>query len=75
VTGVASGSTVTYNGARPDSSVAFTAGTGMVKESIVLTSPSAPTTWVFPLSLTGLHAEMGPGGIVEFANPAGKVLA
>jgi RHS repeat-associated protein len=75
VTGVASGSTVTYNGARPDSSVAFTAGTGMVKESIVLASPSAPTTWVFPLSLTGLHAEMGPGGIVEFANPAGKVLA
>jgi RHS repeat-associated protein len=75
VTGVASGSTVTYNGARPDSSVVFAAGTGMVKESIVLASPSAPTTWVFPLSLKGLHAEMGPGGIVEFANSAGKVLA
>jgi RHS repeat-associated protein len=75
VTGVASGSTVTYSGARPDSSVAFTAGTQMVKESIVLASPSAPTTWVFPLSLTGLHAEMGPGGIVEFANTSGKILA
>jgi RHS repeat-associated protein len=75
VTGVASGSTVTYNSARPDSSVAFAAGTGMVKESIVLASPSAPTTWVFPLSLKGLHAEMGPGGIVEFADSAGTVLA
>jgi large repetitive protein len=75
VTGVASGSTVTYNGARPDSSVVFAAGTGMVNEAIVLASPSAPTTWVFPLSLKGLHAEMGPGGIVEFANSAGTILA
>lgn len=75
VTGVASGSTVTYNGVRSGSSVIFAAGTGMVKESIVLSSPGAPTTWVFPLSLKGLHAEMGPGGIVEFADSAGKILA
>jgi len=74
VTGVASGSTVTYNGARPDSSVVFAAGTSMVKESIVLASPSAPATWVFPLSLKGLHAGMGPGGTVEFADSAGTVL-
>ncbi|MGH3168859.1 MAG: hypothetical protein ACRDN0_23620, partial [Trebonia sp.] len=75
VTGAVSGSTVTYRGARPDSSVVFAAGTGMVKESIVLASPSAPAMWVFPLRLKGLRAEMGPGGIVEFADSAGKVVA
>ena len=75
VPGAPSGSSVSYPGARPDSTVSFTAGTGLVKESIVLSSPSAPTTWVFPLELKGLRAEMGPGGIVEFADSAGKVLA
>ncbi|HEY1700152.1 MAG TPA: DNRLRE domain-containing protein, partial [Trebonia sp.] len=73
--GEASGSTVTYDGVRSDSSVQFSAGTGMVKESIVLSSSSAPDTWVFPLGLKGLTAEMGPGGIVEFADSAGRVLA
>ena len=73
--GAASGSSVSYPGVRPDSTVSFTAGTGLVKESIVLSSPSAPTTWLFPLELKGLKAEMGPGGLVEFADSAGKVLA
>jgi RHS repeat-associated protein len=75
VTGVASGSTVSYADVRPDSAVSFTAGTGLMKESIVLSSPSAPDTWVFPLTLKGLRAQTGPGGIVEFADSAGKVLA
>jgi hypothetical protein len=75
VAGVASGSTVSYPGVRPDAAVSFTAGTGLVKESIVLSSPSAPDTWVFPLDLKGLRAEMGPGGVVEFADSAGGVLA
>jgi len=74
-TGAASGSTVSYADARPDSTVSFTAATGLVKESIVLSSPSAPDTWVFPLELKGLRALMGPGGIVEFADASGKVLA
>jgi hypothetical protein len=73
--GAASGSSVSYPGVRPDSTVSFTAGTGLVKESIVLSSPSAPSTWLFPLEMKGLKAEMGPGGLVEFADSAGKVLA
>ncbi len=73
--GAASGSSVSYRGVRPDSTVSFTAGTGLVKEAIVLSSPSAPTTWLFPLEMKGLKAEMGPGGLVEFADSAGKVLA
>jgi RHS repeat-associated protein len=75
VSGSASGNTVTYAGVRDDSSAVFSAGTGLVKESIVLSSPSAPSTWVFPLSLTGLKAKMGPGGIVEFVDSAGEVRA
>jgi hypothetical protein len=74
-TGAASGSTVSYADARPDSTVSFTAATGLVKESIVLSSPAAPGTWEFPLDLKGLRALMGPGGIVEFADASGKVLA
>jgi len=75
VPGASQGSSVAYAGARPDSTVRFTAGTDMVKEQIVLDSPQAPTTWIFPLDLTGLRARLGPGGVVEFADAAGKVLA
>ncbi len=75
VSGSAHGSTVGYAGVMPDAAIDFTAGTGMVKERIVLDSPRAPASWLFPLDLTGLHAEPGPGGIVEFADAAGKVLA
>src|SRR6202142_268400 len=52
--GAASGSEVTYAGAAADSDVSFSAGTGMVKERIILRSAAAPDTWVFPLQLTGL---------------------
>ena len=73
--GAASGSTVTYAGVRSNSSATFAAGTGLVKEDIVLSSAAAPSTWVFPLDLKGLRARIGPGGIVEFTDAAGKVLA
>lgn len=73
--GSASGSTVTYAGVRPGASVSFTAGTGSVKEDIVLSSKSAPTTWVFPLDLKGLRATMAPNGDVDLTDAAGKVVA
>lgn len=75
VAGTAQGNTVSYNAAFRDASLRFSAGTGMVKESIVLDSSAAPRTWVFPLDLTGLTARMGPGGTVEFVNESGRVLA
>jgi RHS repeat-associated protein len=75
VPGASQGSSVTYAGAMPDSAIRFTAGTGTVKEQIQLDSPHAPTTWIFPLDLTGLRARLGPAGVVEFADAAGKVLA
>jgi RHS repeat-associated protein len=73
--GAARGSTVTYAGVASDSDIRFAAGNGMVKEQIVLRSATAPRTWVFPLHLSGLHAVLGHGGTVEFADPAGRVRA
>jgi RHS repeat-associated protein len=75
VPGIAQGSGVDYRGATQGSDVAFAAGTGMITEQIVLHSPHAPASWLFPLNLTGLTARMGPGGIVEFTDPAGTVRA
>ena len=75
VPGTATGGTVSYASALPDSTIEFTAGTGLVKEQIILASPDAPTTWVFPLTLTGLRARLGSGGLIEFTDPAGKIVA
>lgn len=73
--GAASGDAVTYTGVRPDSDVRYVAGAGLVTEQVVLGSRDAPTTWVFPLSLTGLRAAQARGGPIEFVNAAGKPLA
>jgi RHS repeat-associated protein len=75
VAGTASGSTVTYTGVRPDASLRVVAGAEVVDEQVILDSPEAPDTWVFPLRLEGLTAITGPGGIIEFADAAGKVAA
>jgi RHS repeat-associated protein len=72
---VVSGSSISYPGARPGGDLDFTAGTGVLAEDIVLRSPRAPGTWVFPLTLSGLRAETGSGGMVEFADAKGKVVA
>ncbi|GAA5178922.1 polymorphic toxin-type HINT domain-containing protein [Rugosimonospora acidiphila] len=75
VAGRISGNQVTYPGARPDADVVFAAGAGSVKESLVLRSADAPTSWVFPLRLDGLHAVATPDGSVAFADSAGTVRA
>jgi RHS repeat-associated protein len=75
VAGSATGSTVTYAGVRPDADLRVLAGTGNVDEQVILDSASAPDTWVFPLRLDGLRAVTGPGGIIEFTDTAGKVVA
>jgi RHS repeat-associated protein len=73
--GAASGSTVTYAGVRPDSDVRYIAGSGLVTEQVVLRSANAPTTWVFPLSLSGLRAVQHPGGPIEFTDSSGRTVA
>lgn len=73
--GTTQGNEVTYAQVLGGSDLRLAAGSGMVKEQIVLHSPNAPDTWVFPLHLTGLHAQVSTGGTIEFADASGKVLA
>jgi RHS repeat-associated protein len=75
VPGTADGSAISYPGVLPDAAINFTAGTGTLMEAIVLSSADAPTTWTFPLDLTGLTATMGPDGSVQYTDDAGSVVA
>jgi len=75
VEGAVQGGTVSYADAMPDSTLSFTGGSDVVAEQIVLDSPAAPHTWVFPLDLTGVQAQTGPDGDIEFIDPAGQEVA
>lgn len=75
VPGVVSGSTAEYDGILPGTNMVVEPTGSGVKESLVLTSASAPTSWVFPLSLTGLSAVTGSGGEIELVDSAGAVQA
>ncbi|HXM58988.1 MAG TPA: LamG-like jellyroll fold domain-containing protein, partial [Candidatus Dormibacteraeota bacterium] len=68
------GSTVTYPDAWPGVDVRLEVVGAGVKETLVLRSPAAPASFVFPLGLTGLHARMA-GGEVELADAAGTTRA
>src|SRR5712692_817987 len=47
-----------------------------LKETLVLSSPAAPDTFVFPLSLTGLSASVdATSGTVDYKDSSGKVWA
>ncbi|MGW0825565.1 LamG-like jellyroll fold domain-containing protein [Streptomyces sp. NPDC002845] len=70
-TGEADGSTVTYPGARPSADVRFVAGNNSVKELLVLHDRTAPTEWVFPLTLTGLTAGIDDSGAVVLSGADG----
>ena len=73
--GQAEGSTLTYEDVRPHSDVEFVAGSGSVKETLVLKDAAAPTEWRFPLDLAGLTARLDDHGNVLFADTEGIVRA
>ncbi|HEX5145338.1 MAG TPA: LamG-like jellyroll fold domain-containing protein [Mycobacterium sp.] len=75
VTPVVSGDTVSFPDVRPDSTDDLTIDADQVKENLVLSSADAPTSWLFPLTLTGLTARMNAAGEVEFVDAAGTVQA
>jgi len=66
---------VAYAGVRAAADLSFTAGAGLIKERLTLRSAAAPSTWVFPLTLSGVRAAAGPGGGIQFAAATGQVLA
>ncbi|MEU1286998.1 LamG-like jellyroll fold domain-containing protein [Kitasatospora sp. NPDC005856] len=75
VRGVVDGDTLTYPLARPASDVVYNGLAQGVKESLVLHDTTAPTSWVFPLHLTGLVPAIGPDGEVQFKDASGVVKA
>ncbi|MER7773146.1 LamG-like jellyroll fold domain-containing protein [Kitasatospora sp. NPDC096140] len=75
VRGVVQGDTLTYPLARPASDVVYNGLAEGVKESLVLHDATAPTSWVFPLRLTGLTPAIGPAGEVQFKDASGAVKA
>ncbi|MFE3874197.1 LamG-like jellyroll fold domain-containing protein [Kitasatospora sp. NPDC059146] len=73
VAATAAANTLTYPAALADSDVVYNTLAQGIKESLVLHSTSAPTTWVFPLNTTGLSASLDSSGNVRFTDEAGKV--
>jgi len=75
VAGAAQGDEVTYPGALPASDLRYEAGAAMVTEDLVLQSRSAPLSYVFPLTLSGVSASTGDDGTIDFTDATGKVVA
>ncbi|WP_188285823.1 hypothetical protein [Streptomyces sp. CBMA29] len=73
VTASVSGSTAEYDGILPDTNLLLEANGDGVKESLVLSSAEAPTTWVFPMTLTGLSLSTAADGTVVLVDSTGTV--
>ncbi|MGW8329913.1 RHS repeat-associated core domain-containing protein [Streptomyces sp. NPDC055897] len=65
--------TITYPDIADSSDLTYEATTSGVKETFTLHDASAPTSWVFPLRLTGLTAAVAKDGSVEFSDSTGTV--
>ncbi len=70
----ASGSTVTYRGVLPQTDLTLTSVASGLKESLVLRSASAPSSWTFPLHLTGLTPYRTRGGAIGLRDGAGATV-
>ncbi|WP_267283897.1 LamG-like jellyroll fold domain-containing protein [Amycolatopsis thermoflava] len=69
------GESATYPNVRPNSDLLLEAIPSGAKETIVLKSKDAPTTWDFPLQLSGLTASLDANGAVLLTDAAGVVEA
>ncbi len=69
------GATATYPGVLPDTDLVLSATPGGMKETLVLRSARAATSWLFPLTLRGLTASVTADGSVELRDGAGAVAA
>lgn len=73
VVAVVSGTRVTYPQALPLTDLVFDSLPAGVEESLILDSPAAPSSWVFPLALSGLKARIVDGS-VEFIDASGSIV-
>ncbi|MDX3184912.1 DNRLRE domain-containing protein [Streptomyces sp. ME02-7008A-1] len=65
------GSAITYPEVRDDADLEFVADSGSFKETMVLRSKDAPSTWRFPLHVQGLTARIAEHGGVSFTDAEG----
>jgi large repetitive protein len=75
VTAQVSGATASYPGILPDTTLELTGTATGVKESIVLSGPGAPTSWVFPMDLQGLTLSTDANGDVDLVDSSGSEVA
>ncbi|MGW4286258.1 LamG-like jellyroll fold domain-containing protein [Streptomyces sp. NPDC004673] len=75
VAGVAKGSTVAYPGVLPDTDLELTSTSVGLRQALVLHSADAANSWVFPLHLKGLTAELNKAGGVDLRDASGKGVA
>ncbi|MFG2753770.1 LamG-like jellyroll fold domain-containing protein [Streptomyces xanthophaeus] len=69
--GKVEGSVITYPEVRHSADLELIAGSDSIKETLILKDKSAPSTWRFPLALSGLTAKLDGKGGVAFTDPAG----
>ena len=68
------GDTATYGGILTDTDLVLTSNAAGVKESLILSSASAPNSWTFPLSLTGVSVYDDPSSGWELRDSSGAVV-
>ncbi|MDR3032297.1 MAG: DNRLRE domain-containing protein, partial [Kitasatospora sp.] len=73
VKATADGDTLTYPSAAASTDVVYNGLANGVKETLVLHDANAPTSWTFPLDLTGLTPAVGEQGDLNFKDASGAV--
>ncbi|MFG1917607.1 RHS repeat-associated core domain-containing protein [Micromonospora sp. NPDC048898] len=72
---VLDGSTALYRDLLPHTDVELVASGAELKETVILRSPQAGNSWLFPLQLDGLTPRMEKDGSVALLDTAGKAVA
>jgi RHS repeat-associated protein len=69
------GATATYADILPSTDLTLTPFDEGLNEELVLSSPDAPSSWTFPLQLTGLTPRMADDGSVDLLDSTGARVA
>jgi RHS repeat-associated protein len=75
VSPVVDGAVATYPNILPQTDVELKAFDSGLKETLVLKSPDAASSWVFPLHLQGLTPHLLDSGVVELRNATDEAVA
>ena len=67
-----SGSVAEYADVKPDTDLSYEVDGRVLKETLTLASPDAPTEYRFDVDADGLRARLGSSGDVEFVDGAGR---